>query len=254
MGGTVRITAANVNSARLRKPLGVAPGDYICIAVADSGVGMSEQVLARACEPFFTTKPPGQGSGLGLAQVYGVARQSGGDLAIESSVGKGTTVELYLPRSVGPAQSANARNAAHNPQTNRTATALVVDDQEDVRDVAVTHLGALGYRVLAASDGKAALDLFEAEKGKIDLLVADYSMAGMTGVELAHLLRERQADLPVVIISGYFEPSGLNGPLCDAVVLKKPYRFDGLATGVERALRRCGRVAPPAKVVALRRA
>ncbi len=129
-GGRVEIRTRNVNAGERNKPAELAPGDYVMISVTDSGTGMSPEVLARACEPFFTTKEPGKGSGLGLAQVYGLAQQSGGGMRIASAAGKGTTVAIYLPRSLAePQRSAEARNAAGRAGLSRRARVLVVDDR-----------------------------------------------------------------------------------------------------------------------------
>jgi len=238
LGGTVRISARNVKASEVPNALGLAPGDYVCVAVADSGIGMSEAVLARACEPFFTTKELGKGSGLGLSQVYGVARQSGGAIAIDSAPGEGTTVEVYLPRSPTAAETAPLRVAAvaERPQQRRV-TILVVDDQPEVREVAVAHLEALGYAVMAAADGKSALHLL-GNGSAIDLLIADYAMAEMTGTELARAVRRQRPDLPIVIMTGYLDVSGIDAQISDAALLKKPYHLNELSAAVEVALRR----------------
>jgi CheY-like chemotaxis protein len=251
LGGTVRISARNIKASDPAKPAGLTPGDYVCIAVADRGSGMSEAVMARACEPFFTTKGPGKGSGLGLSQVYGVARQSGGDIVITSTVGEGTTVELYLPRSLEDCAAVPATpHAVPARRRQRQATVLVVDDQPDVREVAVMHVEALGHRVREAGDAAAALALLAADRG-IDLLIADYAMAKMSGAELARAARELRPRLPVIIISGYVELPDLDAQLPGTVLLKKPYRHEDLVEAIEQALRRD---VLADKVVALRRA
>jgi PAS domain S-box-containing protein len=251
LGGTVRISARNVKAADPGKPAALAPGDYVCIAVSDRGVGMSDAVMARACEPFFTTKGPGKGSGLGLSQVYGVARQSGGDIVITSRVGEGTTVELYLPR--GREESAAVTAAPLAPPARRgeyRATVLVVDDQPDVREVAAMHIEELGHRVREASDAAGALALLSVDRS-IDLLIADYAMAKMSGAELARAARELRPHLPVIIVSGYVELPDLDARLSGTVLLKKPYRHEELVEAIEQAL---GHDAPSGNVVALRRA
>ncbi len=234
-GGTVRIIARNMKASELPKGLTLTAGDYVCVSVADNGLGMSEAVLARACEPFFTTKPPGKGSGLGLSQVYGVARQSGGDIAIESTVAKGTAVSVYLPRGIAEGAAAEPTTAgAGAAHANRTPTALVVDDQADVREVAAAHLGALGYRVVEAGSGEGALEKLGDGDG-IDILVADFAMAGMNGVELAAAALDRKPGLPVVIMTGCIAERELDRHLHGAVLLKKPYRVAELAAAVQRA-------------------
>ena len=251
-GGTVRIESRNIAADRLDPSLGLPPGDYVLLSVADTGVGMNERVLARACEPFFTTKEVGKGSGLGLAQVYGVAQQSGGGLRIRSAVGKGTTIELYLPRSLArpettaaPPESRSLRAGAGG------ATVLVVDDQDDVREIAAAQLEVFGHRVVQARDGRAALDLLAGKGTGIDLLMADYAMPGMSGLELARAAHARQPDLPVIIITGYADAESLDGIVEGAALLKKPYLASELGDAVEFALRRPRR--DSGKVVALRR-
>jgi PAS domain S-box-containing protein len=251
LGGTVRISTRNVTAGEIGRLNGLSPSEYVCIAVADSGVGMSDAVLARACEPFFTTKEPGRGSGLGLSQVYGVARQSGGDIAISSALGKGTTVEIYLPRSAAASRPAMLRGMAPARRAgNRTTTILIVDDQPDVRDVAVAHLEALGYQVVQAANGRTALALIE-QGGAIDVLIADYAMAEMTGVALARAARKKSPGLAIVIMTGYLDISDIDAQMPDAELLKKPFRISELAKAVERALRHSGDTAQDAKVAPL---
>jgi CheY-like chemotaxis protein len=237
-GGTVRISTRNVTASELRREAALPTGDYVCVAVCDDGEGMPPAVLERACEPFFTTKEPGKGSGLGLSQAYGVARQSGGDIVIDSEVGKGTTVEIYLPRSrVKSLARAPHQQSTEAATDHRGVTILVVDDQPDVRDVAVAHLEALGYHVVYAENGGAALEAIR-DCGAIDLLIADFAMAEMNGVELARAARERRPDLPVVIMTGYTDIGAIDPQIPDALVLKKPCRLSELAETVKQALRR----------------
>ena len=251
LGGTVRIGTRNVPASRLDPSLGLPPGDYIELSVADTGAGMSEAVLARACEPFFTTKEVGKGSGLGLAQVYGVAQQSGGGLNIRSAVGKGTAVEVYLPRSLADPQASGGPSERRQAQAIGSATILVVDDQDDVREVTAAQFEALGYRIVQARDGRTALDLLGGGRTGIDALIADYAMPGMSGLELARAALACRPDLPVVIVTGYADADSLAGLVEGAVLLKKPYTVGELGAAVEAALRE----ARPGtgKVVALRR-
>ncbi len=162
------------------------------ISVSDTGEGMSEEVLRRAVEPFFTTKEPGKGSGLGLSMVHGVATQSGGGLHIDSRLGRGTTVNVYLPRA-RPVSAAAREREPLSAAVHERATIMVVDDDPDVREVAVSSLESLGYHMLAAENGPAALDLL-ARSGPVDLLIVDMAMPGMNGVELIRRARERQGD------------------------------------------------------------
>ncbi|MDP2315549.1 MAG: response regulator [Pseudomonadota bacterium] len=235
-GGVVRISSENVLAAHAPPDLELAPGEYVRLSVADEGTGMSDEVLARACEPFFTTKDIGKGSGLGLSQAYGFARQSGGGLHIESAVGKGTTVVLYLPRS--PVAGAPERDRRPKTSaTRRAASVLVVDDQDDVREVTMLHLEALGYRVAGARSGRAALERLQ--RGDVfDLLLVDQRMPEMSGAELARAARERWPNLPIVVVSGCTDASIVVRDLEGAAFLEKPYRADELLVAVESALRK----------------
>jgi len=238
-GGQVTIATRNVAGDRLDPAADLDAGDYVQISVADTGEGMSEEVLAKACEPFFTTKEPGKGSGLGLAQVYGLARQSGGGLRIKSAPGQGTTVEVYLPRSGVEAEPVAQWGEDKDLEAPRgEATVLVVDDQDDVREVTVAHLQTLGYQPLPAASGRAALALLEDHAAAIDVLMADYAMPGMSGLDLVEAARARSPNLPVVIVTGYVDTSNLGGQVKNAALLRKPYRMDELAAAIEQARRR----------------
>ena len=186
LGGRVLIETRKIKASDLGKSADLAPGDYVRLSVADTGNGMTDEVLERACEPFFTTKAVGQGSGLGLARVYGFARQSGGVLRIKSAVGKGTTIEVYVPRSRAPSEAATEwRDSKHRSVANgRGARVLVVDDQKDVREVAVAQLAALGYQVVQAASADTALDLLD-NCDSVNLMMVDYAMPGKSGIELA---------------------------------------------------------------------
>ena len=253
-GGRVLIETRNIKASALDKSVELAPGDYVRISVADTGEGMSREMLAHACEPFYTTKAPGKGSGLGLAQVYGVAQQSGGGLRIKSAVGQGTTVEVYLPRSLAQAQAATEwRDGKRLRALGSRAMVLVVDEQEDVREVIAAHLDALGYQVVQAASGRAALDLLGGNGAGIDVLITDYAMPGMSGIELAEAVRATHPDLPVIIATGYVDTTGFGERIENAVLLKKPYRINELRAAVEYALRRQSRRGKPSSVVPLRR-
>ena len=232
-GGRLTIRTANVS--RGDAPADLAPGEYVLISVSDTGEGMSEEVLTRAVEPFFTTKEPGKGSGLGLSMVHGVATQSGGGLHIDSRLSRGTTVNVYLPRA--RRVSAAAREREPLPATvHERATLMVVDDDSDVREVAVGSLESLGYHMLAAENGPAALDLL-ARSGPVDLLIVDMAMPGMNGVELIKRARERWGDLKAMLVTGYADVAAF-APANSDLVLQKPYRLERLAENVAEALRR----------------
>ena len=211
------------------------PGPYVAIAVADTGQGMSPEIMARVFEPFFTTKPLGQGTGLGLSQVFGFVRQSGGIVQLESTPGRGTVVRICLPSrdSPGPAEP---QIAARVPGEGSGAgsVVLLVDDEKDVRGPAAVRLRELGYRVLEAADGPAALRLLD--RGvSIDLLVTDVGLpGGMNGRQVAEVVRERRAGLPVLFITGYASTVLPEG----SEVIGKPFDLDTLARRIEAMLHR----------------
>jgi PAS domain S-box-containing protein len=214
----------------------VTPGDYVLLAVSDSGGGMTAEVAERAFEPFFTTKKPGQGTGLGLSTVYGFVKQSGGHVKIYSEVGHGTTVRIYLPR--GEASAAAQRPAAEAAAAGGGETVLVVEDDPDVRSLAVSLVGALGYRVLHASDGPSAVAVLKT-RSDIDLLFTDMVMpGGMTGAELARTAMALRPGIAVVYTSGYTEAAvARNGDLDPGIeLLSKPYRRQILARALRAAL------------------
>jgi CheY-like chemotaxis protein len=235
-GGHIAISTRNVPRGDPGRPEDLADGDYVMFAVADNGSGMPQEVAAKAFEPFFTTKAPGKGSGLGLSQVYGVAQQLGGSVRLNTRVGEGTTIEVFLPRTEAAAQPAPAADPAA-ASVGRRASILVVDDEDDVREVAVAHLDALGYRTLAASNGAAALEMIAADKG-IDLVLADYAMPGMTGADLARVARATRPDLPIIVVTGYADMAKLDEQLNGVLVIKKPYRQSELVSRIEATLAR----------------
>jgi len=230
-GGRLTIRTANVPADA--RPAELRPGDYVMIAVTDTGAGMSEQVRARAFEPFFTTKDIGKGSGLGLSMVHGLAVQSGGNVYIDSRVGQGTTVRLYVPRASGTPASAQEGQASDIPTLGK-ATILVVDDDAGVREIAVNALHELGYRTLEAENGPVALDRL-ARGDPIDLLLVDVAMPGMNGVELVRRARKRQPALRALFATGYADIDAFEH-VGDDLLLQKPYRLETLADLVRRAL------------------
>ena len=217
----------------------LGPGRYVVISVADTGSGMPPEVLARAMEPFFTTKGIGQGTGLGLSQVYGIARQSGGDVRIESSAGRGTTVRILL-REAGRAARPDG-NTAIDPSSlsqldqGPLGSVLVVDDDEDVRGIFVAGLEAYGYRVYEAADGPAALHMLE-QGMTMDVAVVDFAMPRMNGAALARAARRLQPGLPIVFASGYADTAAFEA-VPDATILRKPIQIAELADAVRRTLR-----------------
>jgi CheY-like chemotaxis protein len=199
----IATTNARLDSISADTPA-LSPGDYVCIAVTDTGVGMSAEVAARAFDPFFTTKPIGQGTGLGLSMIYGFARQSNGHVTIDSNVGQGTSVRLYLPRHHGDidAGRTSAAKAAEHAATGETV--LVVEDEPVVRGVILEMLGEQGYRTLEAVDGPAGLKILRGD-ARVDLLVTDVGLPGMNGRQLADQARETRPGLKVLFITGYAE-------------------------------------------------
>jgi CheY-like chemotaxis protein/two-component sensor histidine kinase len=214
------------------------PDTYVQLCVSDNGTGMPLEVAERAFDPFFTTKGVGKGTGLGLSQVYGVARQAGGEARIESRPGEGTTVTLLLRRSTQEAVD-EGRSAATIPSViapANSATVLVVDDDDHVRTLVCDTLEMLGYRVLSADSGAAALDVLD--RSRPDLVLMDFAMPGMNGAEAAGLARQRWSEMPIVFASGYADTAAVENALGgQAVILRKPFDMDELATTVAAALR-----------------
>jgi PAS domain S-box-containing protein len=242
-GGRLTIETGNVHldQAQCASAGGVAPGDYVMIAVSDTGTGMTPEAKARAFEPFFTTKPIGHGTGLGLAQVYGFVRQSGGHVSLDSAPGQGTSVRLLLPRLCHePAPVAPAdRNPAGVPAA-AGETVLVVEDEAGVRAVAVEALEALGYRVLAAGTAAEALSLLRATP-RIDLLLADMVLGdGMDGQALAEASRRLVPGLPVLFTTGHLRGGAVRERAAGAgvAVIDKPFTIAALARQVREALDR----------------
>ncbi len=242
-GGTLTIESqsTHVDEETASRETDVDPGDYVTIAVSDTGTGIPADKLERVFEPFFTTKDVGKGSGLGLSMVYGFVTQSGGHVRVYSEEGRGTTVRLYLPRSESAdrgSEQAPREPAAAEQRPGHGETVLVVEDHADVREVAVSLLEDLGYRVLQAPDAASALQLIRTTDA-IDLLFTDIVMpGGMDGTELAREARALQSDLPVVFATGYAEAAVLNeGDVRSSTnLVTKPYRRDQLAKKVRRAL------------------
>jgi signal transduction histidine kinase/ActR/RegA family two-component response regulator len=213
---------------------------YVEIRVVDQGVGMIEEVRVRAMEPFFTTKSVGQGTGLGLSQVYGIVRESGGVVYIDSAPGQGTTVRLILPFAALVEDARAAPQAVDKPAVVQNAESenghavLVVDDDDQVRRFIADSLRGLGYRVVDAASGTAALSLMETNR--FDLLLVDFAMPGMNGVELARAAREKQSHLKVLMVSGYADSAAIDAAPAVARLLRKPFDLSELSTAVDEML------------------
>ena len=239
-GGKLTIETSNArldHSCAARTP-DLNPGDYVCIAVSDSGVGMTPAVQERAFEPFFTTKPMGKGTGLGLSMIYGFARQSGGACKIYSEPGKGTSVKLYLPRHSGQG-AASVRTMVEEPgrDEGNGEVVLVVEDEQLVRGLVVDLLSERGYRVVEAADGSAALETLRAER-LVDLLLTDIGLPDMTGRQLAEAARARHVNLKVLFMTGYANNAAVaNGVLAPGMaMITKPFALDALAARVRTML------------------
>ncbi len=239
-GGKLTIETANshLDQAYTDAHEEVNPGQYVRVAVTDTGTGMPPEVVARAFEPFFTTKEIGLGSGLGLSMVYGFVKQSAGHVNIYSEPGHGTTVKLYLPKAAATDQAARAAEPSQRAQPMGDETVLVVEDDPDVRAFVVAALGVLGYRVMEAEDGPAALALLN-QVSRIDLLLTDVVLPrGMNGRQVAEEVRKRYPRLKTLFSSGYTENAIVHqGTLDkDAELLAKPYTREALAQKVRRVL------------------
>jgi signal transduction histidine kinase/ActR/RegA family two-component response regulator len=212
------------------------PGDYVRIAVTDSGKGMPPELIAKVFEPFFTTKAVGKGTGLGLSQVYGMAQQSGGAARILSEPGVGTTVEIWLQAWDGVNAPATAAASAPAAQARPGARILVVEDDNFVRESIVLSLEAFGHAVTQAASGEAALR--ELHGARPDLIITDYLMPGITGAELMLRAREVYPGIPMIIATGYADMKAIDLVLGSDILLRKPFQLAELALSVERALDR----------------
>ena len=239
-GGQLTIETANVrlDAAYAAAHEDVQPGDYVMLAVSDTGVGMAPAVLERAFEPFFTTKEVGKGSGLGLSMVYGLVKQSGGSVNIYSTEAQGTTVTVYLPRAGTALPDATETGSPESLPQGRAELILVVEDDANVRQLVVNMLTSLGYRTVQAGDSEEALRTL-AEQSEVALLFTDVVLpGGVNGAELAREAQRRRPDLKVLFTSGYTATAlSHQGPLGKAVdLISKPYRKSDLASKLRAML------------------
>jgi CheY-like chemotaxis protein len=237
-GGSLRVTlaASDVDAERPLAHSVLRAGHYVRLTVEDTGSGMDEATLARVFEPVFTTKEVGKGTGLGLSLVYGIVTDSGGAIEVSSTPGRGSRFSIYLPRVETPAAMAEAVSGPL--PRGRGERVLVVDDEEALVAVTTEILRHIGYVPVGCADATAALAAFDKER--IDAVIADEVMPGITGTELARALRQRRPDLPIVLVSGYTGPMLAERALAVGVteILRKPFQSREIAGALARVLTR----------------
>lgn len=244
VGGALIVETANMTLGAPRRPEEPTAGDYVMVSVTDTGSGMTPEVFAKAFEPFFTTKAVGKGSGLGLSQVFGLAKQSGGGVRIETKPGEGTSVKVFLPRS-DVAQATPTGHRAPPVKVEGHPVVLLVDDDSAVREITATLLAELGYAVVEAGSGGAALETLQ-RRPDIDLMLLDFAMPGMNGAEVAREAHVRRPGLPIIFVTGYADAEALS--LADErAIIQKPFDDHDLASKLGAVLRPAD-----AKVVPLR--
>jgi PAS domain S-box-containing protein len=234
-GGTLAISS---RKRRIGNDPELEPGTYIELSIADTGAGMAPDVLARVFEPFFTTKDVGKGTGLGLSMVYGMARQCGGGVKIESEPGRGTIVRLYFRRADRDAEvpASGGQTGDEMRRARGAATVLVIDDDADVRHFIAAGLEEYGHEVIEAADGGEGIDKFAANRP--DLVIIDYIMPGLSGAEVADHILATRPDQPILFVSGYNETDAIRRVAPDANILAKPFRAATLEDAVRAALNR----------------
>jgi signal transduction histidine kinase/CheY-like chemotaxis protein len=216
------------------------PGDYVMLSVTDTGCGMPQSTINRAFDPFFTTKPIGQGTGLGLSMIYGFSKQSRGHVAIQSEVGNGTTVSLFLPRFGGDLPRDVPADVHHAPSAQNGETVLIVEDDPAVRVLVSTVLSELGYAFVEAADADSAVPILDSAQ-RIDLMISDVGLPGMNGRQLAEIGRQYRPELKVLFITGYAEHAAVRGGFLDPgmQMITKPFTFDLLTAKVREMIRIC---------------
>ncbi|WP_447765065.1 response regulator [Pseudomonas reinekei] len=238
-GGNLVVTTANRKlDAEFTKPhSNLQPGDYVVLSVTDNGCGMPESTINRAFDPFFTTKPIGQGTGLGLSMIYGFSKQSRGHVAIQSEVGEGTTVSLFLPRFGGDLPQDYPVDNHHPLFAQDGETVMIVEDDPAVRALVSTVLSDLGYAFVEACDADSALPIFDSTQ-RIDLLISDVGLPGMNGRQLAEIGRQYRPGLKVLFITGYAEHAAVRGGFLDSgmQMITKPFTFDLLTAKVREMI------------------
>jgi two-component system cell cycle sensor histidine kinase/response regulator CckA len=238
-GGTLTLETSNITLDATRAPdqVSVPPGDYVLLAVTDTGTGMSEETRKHLFEPFFTTKEIGKGTGLGLSTIYGIVKQSDGNIWVDSEPGQGTSFKICFPKSTERPEAVMEEKHPQSSPSGRNEIVLLVEDEHALRMLASRFLESKGYRVLDAADPEEALGIVRSNPG-IDLLLTDIVMPGMSGADLAKRLLPQYPKLKVIYVSGYSDvPKRYAGSLAsEARLLPKPYALEALAREVRNAL------------------
>jgi CheY-like chemotaxis protein len=244
LGGRITIKTANIALGEPERAEEPPPGDYVMVSVGDTGSGIAPHILDKVFDPFFTTKEVGKGSGLGLSQVLGVVKQLGGGVRIETCLGKGTTVSVYLPRAnerlisgtevptepIAPCPDAETADS-------RRAVVLLVDDDSEVRAATAEMLRYVGHNVIEAAGGREALDRLDRESDGVDLMIVDYVMPGMNGLEVARLGRLRRPGLPILFVTGFADTAVLAAETTSDHILRKPFTVADLVAKIGAVLR-----------------
>jgi nitrogen-specific signal transduction histidine kinase len=232
-GGKLIIETDHTNLDRLyirQRDLSIPPGEYIMLAISDTGIGMTEEVKRKIFEPFFTTKEDGAGTGLGLSSVYGIVKQSNGDILVYSELNKGTTFRIYLP-SIAAGGDVLKEDKAKKQLPRGKETILLVEDEDDVRNLTARMLEQQGYKVIQASEGREAIKISRKHKGHIDLLMTDVIMPHMNGKVLADQLLAERMNLKVLFLSGYTDNMIIHKGIIEShnTFLQKPYTMEALS-------------------------
>jgi CheY-like chemotaxis protein len=239
-GGQLVVKTSNrhLDSGFTQAHSNLDPGDYVMLSVTDTGCGMPQSTINRAFDPFFTTKPIGQGTGLGLSMIYGFSKQSRGHVAIQSEVGNGTTVSLFLPRFGGDLPRDVPADVQHAPFAQHGETVLIVEDDPAVRVLVSTVLSDLGYAFIEAGDADSAVPILDSAQ-RIDLMISDVGLPGMNGRQLAEIGRQYRPELKVLFITGYAEHAAVRGGFLDPgmQMITKPFTFDLLTAKVREMIR-----------------
>ena len=233
-GGTIKLVAENKQVAD-DDPLPLPKGEYLVLAVIDSGCGIPAEMIDKVLEPFFTTKDVGKGTGLGLSMVYGFAKQSGGTLRLISEAGEGTRAELWLPRASQAADPKERKSAEDEPEQLQSLNVLLIDDHAEVRGTTAAMLADLGHATTEAASGSEAIDALDSTDTPFDLLITDYAMPRQSGTEVVRLAREKQPGLPAVIVTGYADETEIGSRPAEVGLLMKPFTLASLAGAIRAA-------------------